>query len=130
MLSVLNNRTYRHLFTAQVIALVGTGLMTVALGLLLLTVPEQTRAVVAELGDSGGATAAFLVGLFAWAFTLWFWARWALTLECGVDLPAAGQRRSAMERLLGWDTQIPRVLAVLAGLLGAFVAARGTGELL
>lgn len=28
MLSVLNNRTYRHLFTAQVIALVGTGLMT------------------------------------------------------------------------------------------------------
>ena len=34
MLSVLNNRTYRHLFTAQVIALVGTGLMTVALGLL------------------------------------------------------------------------------------------------
>ena len=34
MLSVLNNRTYRHLFTAQVIALVGTGLTTVALGLL------------------------------------------------------------------------------------------------
>ena len=34
MLSVLKNRTYRHLFTAQVIALVGTGLMTVALGLL------------------------------------------------------------------------------------------------
>ena len=34
MLSVLANRTYRHLFAAQVIALVGTGLMTVALGLL------------------------------------------------------------------------------------------------
>jgi hypothetical protein len=34
MLSVLRNRTYRHLFCAQVIALVGTGLMTVALGLL------------------------------------------------------------------------------------------------
>jgi MFS family permease len=34
MLSVLKNRTYRHLFAAQVIALVGTGLMTVALGLL------------------------------------------------------------------------------------------------
>lgn len=32
--TVLANRTYRHLFTAQVIALVGTGLMTVALGLL------------------------------------------------------------------------------------------------
>ena len=29
-----SNRTYRHLFAAQVIALVGTGLLTVALGLL------------------------------------------------------------------------------------------------
>jgi H+ antiporter protein len=34
MLEVLANRTYRHLFAAQVIALVGTGLLTVALGLL------------------------------------------------------------------------------------------------
>lgn len=34
MLSVLSRRTYRHLFLAQVVALVGTGLLTVALGLL------------------------------------------------------------------------------------------------
>lgn len=34
MLSVLRDRTYRHLFTAQVVALLGTGLATVALGLL------------------------------------------------------------------------------------------------
>src|SRR6478609_7408514 len=34
MLSVLRNRTYRHLFAAQVVALVGTGLTTVALALL------------------------------------------------------------------------------------------------
>ncbi|WP_454696702.1 MFS transporter [Achromobacter aegrifaciens] len=34
MLSILANRTYRHLFAAQVVALVGTGLATVALGLL------------------------------------------------------------------------------------------------
>ncbi|MGP9017258.1 MFS transporter [Streptomyces sp. BR1] len=34
MLSVLRNRTYRHLFTAQVVALIGTGLATVALSLL------------------------------------------------------------------------------------------------
>ncbi|MFD5920965.1 MFS transporter [Kitasatospora sp. NPDC058201] len=34
MLSVLRNRTYRHLLTAQVVALAGTGLATVALGLL------------------------------------------------------------------------------------------------
>ena len=34
MFAVLANRTYRHLFGAQLIALVGTGLATVALGLL------------------------------------------------------------------------------------------------
>lgn len=34
MLHVLANRTYRHLFLAQIIALLGTGLATVALGLL------------------------------------------------------------------------------------------------
>ena len=34
MLAILKNRTYRHLFAAQVIALIGTGLATVALGLL------------------------------------------------------------------------------------------------
>ena len=34
MLDVLSNRTYRHLFLAQIIALLGTGLLTVALGLL------------------------------------------------------------------------------------------------
>ena len=34
MLQILANRTYRHLFFAQVIALIGTGLATVALGLL------------------------------------------------------------------------------------------------
>lgn len=34
MLDILGNRTYRHLFLAQVIALLGTGLATVALGLL------------------------------------------------------------------------------------------------
>lgn len=34
MLAILKHRTYRHLFLAQVIALIGTGLATVALGLL------------------------------------------------------------------------------------------------
>src|SRR5918998_5232872 len=34
MIDVLANRTYRHLLGAQVIALAGTGLLTVALGLL------------------------------------------------------------------------------------------------
>lgn len=34
MLSILGNRTYRHLFLAQALSLIGTGLTTVALGLL------------------------------------------------------------------------------------------------
>jgi MFS family permease len=34
MLNTLRNRTFRHLFAAQLVALVGTGLTTVALGLL------------------------------------------------------------------------------------------------
>lgn len=34
MLALLAHRTYRHLFAAQVVALIGTGLATVALGLL------------------------------------------------------------------------------------------------
>jgi MFS family permease len=34
MLAILTNRTFRHLFAAQVVSLVGTGLATVALGLL------------------------------------------------------------------------------------------------
>ncbi len=34
MLHIFSNRTYRNLFAAQVIALIGTGLLTVALGLL------------------------------------------------------------------------------------------------
>lgn len=34
MLAILGNRTYRHLFAAQVVALLGTGLATVALALL------------------------------------------------------------------------------------------------
>ena len=34
MLEILADRTYRHLFLAQVVTLLGTGLSTVALGLL------------------------------------------------------------------------------------------------
>lgn len=46
MLTVLRNRTYRNLFTAQVIALLGTGLLTVALGLLAFDVsPDGAGAV-------------------------------------------------------------------------------------
>jgi MFS family permease len=46
VLDVLRHRTYRHLFAAQVIALLGTGLATVALGLLAFDLAGQDAGVV------------------------------------------------------------------------------------
>ncbi|MGR3793468.1 MFS transporter [Vannielia sp. SX4] len=46
MLSVLADRTYRHLFLAQVVALLGTGLATVALGLLAFDLAGEGAAMV------------------------------------------------------------------------------------
>ncbi len=46
MLSVLKNRTYRHLFFAQIVALSGTGLATVALSLLAFQLAEDSAALV------------------------------------------------------------------------------------
>jgi len=48
MLSVLTNRTYRHLFAAQVIALIGTGMMTIALGLLAFKIAGDKAGAVLE----------------------------------------------------------------------------------
>jgi H+ antiporter protein len=46
MLSVLADRTYRHLFLAQITALLGTGLATVALGLLAFDLAEERAGLV------------------------------------------------------------------------------------
>lgn len=46
MLDILADRTYRHLFLAQVVALLGTGLATVALGLLAFDLAGQGAAMV------------------------------------------------------------------------------------
>ncbi len=46
MLEILADRTYRHLFLAQVIALLGTGLATVALGLLAFDLAGDNAAMV------------------------------------------------------------------------------------
>ncbi|PID62328.1 MAG: MFS transporter [Gammaproteobacteria bacterium] len=46
MLDILKNRTFRHLFTAQVVALLGTGLATVALGLLAFDLAGEQAAMV------------------------------------------------------------------------------------
>lgn len=46
MLEILADRTYRHLFAAQVVALLGTGLVTVALGLLAYDLAGEDAAMV------------------------------------------------------------------------------------
>ena len=46
MLEILFDRTYRHLFMAQVVALLGTGLATVALGLLVFDLAGDAAAMV------------------------------------------------------------------------------------
>jgi len=46
MLAILKNRTFRHLFAAQVIALLGTGLATVALALLAYDLAEANAGMV------------------------------------------------------------------------------------
>ncbi len=60
MLEVLADRTYRHLFAAQVVALLGTGLATVALGLL--------------AHDLAGDDAGLVLGT---VFTIKWWPMWA-----------------------------------------------------
>ncbi|MBE1284400.1 MAG: MFS transporter [Rhodobacteraceae bacterium] len=46
MLEILSNRTYRHLFAAQLVALTGTGLATVALGLLAFSIAGESAGLV------------------------------------------------------------------------------------
>ncbi|MCA0044760.1 MFS transporter [Celeribacter litoreus] len=46
MFDILSDRTYRHLFLAQVVALLGTGLATVALGLLAYDLAGESAAMV------------------------------------------------------------------------------------
>ena len=46
MLAVLSDRTYRHLFLAQVVALLGTGLATMALGLLAYDLADERAGLV------------------------------------------------------------------------------------
>lgn len=61
MLAVLANRTYRHLFLAQIIALTGTGLATVALGLLAFDLAGETAGAV--LGTALAIKMAAYVGV-------------------------------------------------------------------
>ncbi|MBO6667138.1 MFS transporter [Parvibaculum sp.] len=65
MLSVLTNVTYRRLFTAQVVALVGTGLMTVALALLAYDLAGENAGAVLGTALAIKMVAYVVVGLLA-----------------------------------------------------------------
>ncbi|MGU3404961.1 MFS transporter [Methylobacterium brachiatum] len=69
MLSVLAHRTYRHLFAAQVIALIGTGLLTVALGLLAFRIAGDHAGTVLGTALAIKMVAYVLVAPVAQAFT-------------------------------------------------------------
>jgi len=69
MLSVLANRTYRHLFAAQLIALIGTGLLTVALGLLAFRIAGDRAGTVLGTALAIKMVAYVMVAPVAGAFT-------------------------------------------------------------
>ena len=62
MFGILADRTYRHLFFAQVIALVGTGLATVALGLLAYDLAGANAGQVAAPSSAGSVGSAGSTG--------------------------------------------------------------------
>lgn len=89
MLTALANRPYRRLFTAQVVALVGTGLATVALGLLAYDLAGADAGAVlgtafaikmvayVGVGPLAGALAARLPARGCWSGSTWRGSGWS-----------------------------------------------------
>lgn len=106
MLDILGHRTYRQLFAAQVIALLGTGLATVALGLLAFDLAGDDAGVV--LGTALAIKMAAYVGVapVAAAFVNSFPRRAVLV---SLDLVRAARRERPATRasLCGGD-HLPR----------------------
>jgi MFS family permease len=114
MLSPLSDRTYRHLFAAQILSLLGTGLMTVALGLLAFDLAGADAGTV--LGTAFAIKMIAYVGIapVAGAFVHLVPRR---TLLVALDLV-----RAAVALVLPWVTEIWQVY-VLIGLLQSCSAA-------
>lgn len=114
MLDILGHRTYRHLFAAQVIALLGTGLATVALGLLAYDLAGEDAGVV--LGTALAIKMVAYVGVapVAAAFASSFPRR---ALLVSLDLV-----RAAVALLLPFVTQIWEVYVLIFVLQAASAA--------
>ena len=114
MLSVLANRTYRHLLLAQVVALLGTGLLTVALSLLAFRLAGSDAGAV--LGTALAIKMIAYVGIapVASAFTERMPRR---TLLVALDLA-----RAAVALLLPFVTQIWQIYLLIFVLQAASAA--------
>ena len=114
MLSVLRNRTYRHLFLAQVIALIGTGLATVALGLLAF---ELAR-------DNAGAVlgTALAIKMIAYVGVAPIAAAFAEQLPRRAMLVSLDLIRAAVAVLLPFVTQVWEVYVLIFVLQSASAA--------
>jgi MFS family permease len=114
MLGVLSNRTYRHLFAAQVIALIGTGLATVALGLLAYDLAGENAGAV--LGTALAIKMIAYVGLAPVA------AAFAERLPRRAMLVSLDLVRAAVALLLPFVTEIWQVYVLIFVLQAASAA--------
>ena len=114
MLQVLKHRTYRHLFFAQVIALIGTGLATVALGLLAFDLA----------GDQAGAVlgTALAIKMIAYVGVAPIAAAFAEKLPRRAMLVSLDLIRAAVALLLPFVTQIWQVYVLIFVLQSASAA--------
>ena len=114
MLSVLRNRTYRHLLAAQVIALVGTGLATVALGLLAYDIAGAQAGAVLGIALAIKMVAYIGVAPIAGAFADWVPRKGLLV---AMDLV-----RAAVALVLPFVTQVWQVYLLIFVLQSASAA--------
>lgn len=105
MFSLLKNRTYRHLFLAQVVALVGTGLATVALGLLAYNLAGKDAGAVLGTALAIKMVAYVLVAPLAGAYANSFPRR---TLLVSLDVS-----RLAVVLVLPWVDQIWQIYVLI-----------------
>src|SRR3954463_5534439 len=114
MVEVLANRTYRHLFTAQVIALVGTGFLTVALGLLAFQLA----------GERAGAVlgTALAIKMIAHVTVAPVFGGFAARLPRRAFLIAMDLLRAAVALLLPFVTQGPAAVPASAAFTPTFQA--------
>lgn len=114
MLDILRHRTFRHLFLAQAVALVGTGLATVALGLLAYGLARENAGAVLGTALALKMIAYVLVAPIAGAYAARMSRR---TLLVALDVG-----RLVVVLLLPWVTQVWQVY-VLIFVLQSFSAA-------